>query len=114
MRLPRPGLEQAARVQAAEDLRRARKDGEHVRADGATYNFRAFLGMIGFEWRRADNFARKFVKERPTGTSPTARTRICPSTRARPQGLGVAEGSQAGALQPGAPSARIGNERLQL
>ena len=43
-----------------------------MRADGATYNFRAFLGMIGFEWRRADNFARKFVKERhrhePDGT----------------------------------------------
>ena len=48
--------------------------GEHVRADGATYNMRSFLGVIGFEWRRADNFARKFVKERhwhePDGTRP--------------------------------------------
>ena len=49
-------------------------NGEHVRADGATYNLRSFLGLIGFEWRRADNFARKFVKERhwhePDGTHP--------------------------------------------
>lgn len=39
-------------------------DGQHVRADGATFNMHSFLGVIGFEWRRADNFARKFVKER--------------------------------------------------
>lgn len=50
------------------------KDGEHLRADGATYNFRSFMGLIGFEWRRADNFARQFVKERrwhePDGKHP--------------------------------------------
>ena len=49
-------------------------NGEHVRADGATYNLRSFLGLIGFEWRRADNFARQFVKARhwhePDGTRP--------------------------------------------
>ena len=48
-------------------------NGEHVRADGATYNLRSFLGLIGFEWRRADNFARQFVKARhwhePDGTT---------------------------------------------
>ena len=49
-------------------------NGEHVRADGATYNLRSFLGLIGFEWRRADNFAKQFVKARhwhePDGTRP--------------------------------------------
>ena len=49
-------------------------NGEHVRADGATYNLRSFLGLIGFEWRRADNFARKFVTPRP-GPAPTRQPR---------------------------------------
>ena len=49
-------------------------NGKHLRADGACFNLKAFLGVIGFEWRRADNFERKFVNKRnwhmPDGTRP--------------------------------------------